>query len=59
MTGPLPETDGRALECVLSLHDEQLWTLPSHRIAQADERLNIFLVTDALSPIAPDDDHDT
>ncbi|MBB5466845.1 hypothetical protein HDG32_002963 [Paraburkholderia sp. CI2] len=55
----LPEADGRALECVLSLHDEQLSTLPSHRIAQADERLNIFLVTDALSPIAPDDDHDT
>ncbi|WP_157693203.1 hypothetical protein [Burkholderia gladioli] len=39
----LSEADGRALEHVLSLHDEQLSTLPSHRIAQADEQLNIFL----------------
>lgn len=55
----LPEADGRTLAYVLSLHDEQLSTLPSHRIAQADEQLNIFLANDALSPIAPDDDHDT
>jgi hypothetical protein len=39
----LSEADGQALEHVLSLHDEQLSTLPSHRIAQADEQLNIFL----------------
>lgn len=55
----LPEADGRALAHVLSLHDEQLSTLPSHRIAQADEQLNIFLANDALSPIAPGDAHDT
>jgi hypothetical protein len=55
----LPEADGRVLEHVLSLHDEQLSTTPSHRIARADDQLNIFLATDALSPIAPDDDHDT
>ncbi|MDQ0625844.1 hypothetical protein [Paraburkholderia graminis] len=52
----LAEAAGRALEHVLSLHDEQISTLPSHRIAQADEQLNVFLATDALSPIAPSDD---
>ncbi|WP_454872095.1 hypothetical protein [Paraburkholderia xenovorans] len=52
----LTEADGRALAHVLSLHDERLSTLPSHRIAKADEQLNIFLSNDALSPVAPDDD---
>ncbi|MFL9944196.1 hypothetical protein [Paraburkholderia graminis] len=54
----LAEADGRALEHVLSRHDEQPSTLPSHRITQADEQLNVFLATDALSPIAPGDDQD-
>ena len=54
----LGEGDGRALEQVLLLHDEQISTLPSHRITQADEQLNVFLATDALSPIAPSDDQD-
>jgi len=55
----LLEADGRALEHVLSLHDEQLSTIASHRIAQADGQLNIFLANNTLSPIAPDDDRDT
>ena len=55
----LSEADGRALEHVLSLHDEHLSTIASRRIAQADEQLKIFLANDALSPIAPDDDRDT
>lgn len=54
----LGEADGRALEHVLSLHDEQISTLPSHRITQAEEQLNVFLATDALSPIAPNDYED-
>ncbi|MDP9650948.1 hypothetical protein [Paraburkholderia caledonica] len=54
----LPESDHRVLEHVLSLHDEQLSTIPSHQIARADEQLNIFLANDALSPIAPDQDQD-
>lgn len=55
----LSEANGQALEHVLSLHDEQLSTLPSHRIAQAVEQLNIFFANDSLSPIASDNDQDT
>lgn len=55
----LSEAYGQALEHALSLHDEQLSTLPSHRIEQAVEQLNIFLANDALSSIASDNDQDT
>jgi hypothetical protein len=41
--GSLPEAYARALEHVLSLHDEQLATILSHRIAGADEQLNTSL----------------
>lgn len=54
----LSDADRRALEHVLLLHDEQLLAIPSHRILEAEERLNSFLATDAMSPIVSDDDRD-
>ncbi|WP_143135834.1 hypothetical protein [Burkholderia ubonensis] len=45
--------DGRAaIERVLLMHDQQLTNAPVHVISSAQERLDRFLTTDELSPIA-------
>lgn len=41
-----------AVEQVLAIHDRQLESIPRHVIENAQERLDRFLSTDDLSPIA-------
>lgn len=52
----LPDSDNGVLAQILTLHDQQLASLPSHLIVAARDRLNRFLMTDVLSPIAPEGD---
>ncbi|MCI0151929.1 hypothetical protein KNO81_39515 [Paraburkholderia sediminicola] len=48
----LPEEDLSVLERILALHDLQLASMPSHRYLEAWDRLERFVRSDDLSPIA-------
>lgn len=47
----IPASGRAAVEHILLMHDQQLWSVPAHVVASAHARLAQFIAADKMSPI--------